>query len=91
MIHAGTTMNAKVQRVRHALTLVALLSCGGCAALTSMTAREPARPAPAMAAPIETIEEPRKFECSDGTITNSQYDCLIAMARARLPPSDPAK
>jgi uncharacterized protein YcfJ len=87
-------MDVKTRRVRQALTFVALLSCGGCAALTTMTSHEPeSRQAPVMTASpaVTTVEEPRKFECSDGTITNSQYDCLVAMARARLPPSDPAK
>jgi hypothetical protein len=30
---------------------------------------------------------PAKFEFSDGTVSSSQDACLVAMARARLPPS----
>ncbi len=41
-------------------------------------------------APVTTAEEPRKFECSDGTISSSQYGCLVEMAKARLPPSQAA-
>jgi hypothetical protein len=77
--------------VRQALTFFMLLSCGGCSSLTALATRAPEqRQAAATMAPVTTAEEPRKFECSDGTISNSQYGCLVEMAKARLPPSQTA-
>jgi len=64
-----------------------VLSCGGCADSLGSTARSPEPQRPAVAENLLTMtEEPREFRCSDGTISNSQYDCLVAMAKARLPP-----
>jgi len=74
-----------------------LVWCAGCAdfqklvtqapapAAAPQTAQAPANP-PANPPPVADAA-PAKFECSDGTISTSQDACLIAMARARLPPS----
>jgi hypothetical protein len=71
---------------KHFAFLIVFL-CGGCADLARSAAQAPEpQQTPAIANPATTVEAPRKFECSDGTISNSQYDCLVAMAKARLPP-----
>jgi hypothetical protein len=44
---------------------------------------------PEKPAPVADAAPPR-FECSDGTISTSQSGCLVNMARARLPPGQPA-
>jgi hypothetical protein len=73
------------------LGLVALicLCCAGCTGFQKPVAQA-AAPQPAAAperpAPVADAA-PAKFECSDGTISTSQDACQIAMARARLPPS----
>jgi len=76
--------------MRSAVALLILFSCAGCAAFEKSVAQAPA-PQPAVAsssisAPVAEATPPR-FECSDGTISSSQDACQIAMARARLPPS----
>jgi hypothetical protein len=66
------------------------LSCTGCADV-----RKPAAQAPAPQQAAVTENPPPaadaaspKFECSDGTVSISQDACIVAMARARLPPSE---
>jgi hypothetical protein len=74
--------------VPQALAFLIVLLCGGCADLARSAAQAPEpQQASITANPPTTVEALRKFECSDGTISNSQYDCLVAMAKARLPPS----
>jgi hypothetical protein len=72
--------------MRVAPVLLISLSCAGCA-----LSPKPVAPAPQQAAALEkpapaADAEPPRFECSDGTISVSQYGCLVNMARARLPP-----
>jgi hypothetical protein len=75
-------------RVRLTFALLIVLLCAGCTDLLTSEAQAPEPQQAAVAASLPTmVEEPRKFRCSDGTISNSQYDCLVAMAKARLPPS----
>ncbi len=84
-------------QVRSALALFILISCAGCADFQKLVAQGPApqpavaptNPPPASPAPVADVA-PARFECSDGTISSSQDACLIAMARARLPPSSSA-
>ena len=78
--------------MRLAFALLIVLLCAGCADSLRSVAQAPQPPPPpqqaAAAANIPTlVEDPRKFRCSDGTFSNSQNDCLVAMAKARLPPS----
>jgi hypothetical protein len=84
-------MSPEATRVRSALALLILVSCAGCADFQKSIAQAPApTPAPttAPANPPQVAEAaPARFECSDGTISISQDACLIAMAKARLPPS----
>jgi len=82
-------MSPEATRVRSALALVILVSCAGCADFQKSIAQAPApQPAAATANPPAASEAaPARFECSDGTISSSQDACLIAMAKARLPPS----
>ena len=51
--------------------------------IVRVEAAAPDKPAPVADA------APARFECSDGTISTSQEACLVNMARARLPPSQP--
>jgi hypothetical protein len=77
--------------VRSALALLILVSCAGCADFQKSVAQAPApQPAasPASPPPVAEAAAPARFECSDGTISSSQDACLIAMAKARLPPSE---
>ncbi|WP_213775384.1 hypothetical protein [Bradyrhizobium sp. dw_78] len=66
-----------------------LLTCTGCALSQKPVARnnaaEPVEVTASNPAPAADALPPR-FECSDGTISASQSDCLINMAHARLPP-----
>jgi hypothetical protein len=74
--------------VRLAFALLIVLLCAGCADSLRSVAQAPQPQQAAAAANIPTlVEDPRKFRCSDGTFSNSQNDCLVAMAKARLPPS----
>jgi hypothetical protein len=74
--------------MRIGAVLLISLSCAGCAWSQNPAAQAPVpqqaamvqNPAPDADAAVA------KFECSDGTISVSQSDCLINMARARLPP-----
>jgi hypothetical protein len=72
-------------------SVLVFLICLGCAACTGLQHPAAEAPAPAQAAmekPAPVADAmPAKFECSDGTISTSQDACQIAMARARLPPS----
>jgi len=81
--------------VRSALALLILVSCAGCADFQKSIAQAPVpqpQPAAAPANPPPVAEAaPPRFECSDGTISSSQDACLIAMAKARLPPSQSAE
>ena len=79
--------------MRSALALLIMLSCAGCADFQKLVAQAPApqpaqvpaNPLPANPRPVADAA-PAKFECSDGTISTSQDACLVAMAKARLPP-----
>jgi hypothetical protein len=74
-------------RVRLAFAFLIVLLCTDWADLLRSEAQAPEPQQAAVAANLPTmVEEPRKFRCSDGTISNSQHDCLVAMAKARLPP-----
>ena len=75
------------------LALLVSFSCAGCAGFEKSVAQAPApQPAAAPSAPSPVAEAtPPRFECSDGTISISQDACQIAMARARLPPSQTAE
>ena len=72
--------------MRLAFALLIVLLCAGCADSLRSVARAPQQAAAAANIPT-LVEDPRKFRCSDGTFSNSQNDCLVAMAKARLPPS----
>lgn len=75
--------------MRLVLALSIAVSCTGCADFQKPAAQVPApRPAAATANPPPVADAaPPRFECSDGTVSSSQDACLVAMARARLPPS----
>jgi len=81
--------------MRIGIAVLISLWCGGCAWLEKPAALAPA-PQQAAAlektAPVPPVADaaPARFECSDGTISTSQYGCLVNMARARLPPGQPA-
>jgi hypothetical protein len=73
--------------MRVGVVLLVALSCAACA-LSKPAAHTPAPQAAAQLRPPPVADTgPAKFECSDGTISTSQDACLVAMARARLPPS----
>jgi hypothetical protein len=77
-------------RMRIDLVLLISLSCAGCALSQKPLAQAPAAqqaatPAEKPAAAADAAAA--NFECSDGTVSVSQYGCLVNMARARLPPS----
>src|ERR1700728_3658067 len=82
-------------QMRIGIAVLISLWCGGCAWLEKPAALAPA-PQQAAAlektAPVSPVADapPARFECSDGTISTSQYGCLVNMARARLPPGQPA-
>jgi hypothetical protein len=80
--------------MRTASALLILLLCANCALSRKPAAQNPAPlPEPAVASnPASVADTSPRFECSDGTISASQSDCLVDMARARLPPqwSDPS-
>jgi hypothetical protein len=79
--------------MRIGVAVLISLWCTGCA-----LSEKPAALAPQQAAALERTAPvapvadaaPARFECSDGTISTSQYGCLVNMARARLPPGQPA-
>ena len=75
--------------MRLALAPLIALSCTGCADILKPAAQvSPPQQAAVAAVPAPVADSsPPKFECSDGTISSSQDACLVAMARARLPPS----
>jgi hypothetical protein len=75
--------------VRAALALLISFSCAGCADFQKSVAQAPAPQQAAVPATPPPVADaaPARFECSDGTISSSQDACLVAMARARLPPS----
>ncbi len=79
--------------MRTASALLILLLCTNCALSQKPVAEKPV-PAPQAAAsnPAPAVELSPRFECSDGTISASQSDCLVDMARVRLPPesNDPS-
>ena len=78
--------------MRFGVVLLMALSSAACAqfqqpaaqASAAQQAAVPEKPAPVADA------APAKFECSDGTVSNSQETCLVNMARARLPPGQTA-
>src|SRR5258708_8999405 len=74
--------------MRFGVVLLIAASCAGCAPFQKPAAQAPT---PQQAAALENPPPvadaaPAKFECSDGTVSNSQETCLVNMARARLPP-----
>jgi|ERR1700722_4924197 hypothetical protein len=77
--------------MRFGVVVLIALSCVACARFEKPVA-EASAPQPAAAAdkqaPVSDAA-PARFECSDGTISISQEACLVNMARARLPPSQP--
>ncbi len=74
--------------MRLALALLIALSSTGCAFFQKPAAQASApQQAVVAASPPPVADAPPRFECSDGTISSSQDACLVAMARARLPPS----
>jgi hypothetical protein len=74
--------------VRLAFALLIVLLCSGCTDLLTSATQAPEPQQAAVAASLPTmVEPPSKFRCSDGTISNSQHECLVSMAKARLPPS----
>ena len=80
-------MSPEATHVRSAIALLIMVSCAGCADFQKSVAQAP-QPAAVPANPPPVADAaPARFECSDGTISTSQDACLIAMAKARLPPS----
>jgi hypothetical protein len=80
-------------RMRIGAVLLISLWCTSCASSEKPVAEAPA---PQQAATLQNPASdadaaPAKFECSDGTISVSQYGCLVNMARARLPPGQPSE
>ena len=76
-------------QVRLVLALSIAFFCTGCAFFQKPAAQAPApqqAAVPANPPPVADAASPR-FECSDGTVSISQDGCLVAMARARLPPA----
>jgi uncharacterized protein YcfL len=72
--------------MRIGIAVLISLCCAGCA-----MSEKPAALAPQQAVALEKAAPvadtaPARFECSDGTVSTSQYGCLVNMARARLPP-----
>jgi len=74
-------------RVRLRLALLIVFACTGCADLLKQAAQAPTPQQAAAANPPEVADAPPRFECSDRTFSTSQDACLVAMAKARLPPS----
>jgi hypothetical protein len=74
--------------MRLGVVLLVALSCAACA-LSKPAAQAPAPQQATMQLRPPPVADsgPAKFECSDGTISTSQDACLVAMAHARLPPS----
>jgi hypothetical protein len=70
-------------RARPAFAFLIVLLC---ADLLRSAAQLPEPQQATVAANLPPVVEPRKFSYSDGTISNSQDECLIAVAKARLPP-----
>jgi hypothetical protein len=78
--------------MRIGVVVLIALWCAGCAQSEkpSTLASAPQQAAALeKSAPVADVA-PAKFECSDGTISTSQFGCLESMARARLPPGQPA-
>jgi hypothetical protein len=74
--------------MRLAIALLTAIWCTGCTFFQKPAAQASAsQQAVVTASPPPVADAPAKFECSDGTISTSQDACLLAMARARLPPS----
>jgi hypothetical protein len=77
--------------MRFGVVVLIALSCVACARfekpLAEASVPQPAA-APEKSAPVADVA-PARFECSDGTISTSQEACLVTMAHARLPPSQP--
>ncbi len=75
--------------MRFGVVVLIALSSAACAPfqkpVAQAAATQPA--APENPAPVaDAVPASAKFECSDGTVSNSQEACLVNMARARLPP-----
>jgi hypothetical protein len=71
--------------MRTAFTLLILLSCTNCALSQKQVAEMPAPAQPMVGNRAAAADVSPRFECSDGSISASQSDCLVDMARARLP------
>jgi hypothetical protein len=73
--------------MRTASALLIVLLCADCALSRKPVAQTPVPSASAMASnPAPVAESSPRFECSDGTLSASQSDCMVDMAHARLPP-----
>jgi hypothetical protein len=85
----GAAFGSEAMRIGPALLI--LLSCAGCAWSQKPVAQNATPPQAAALTPAPVADaSPPRFECSDGTISVSQTGCLLNMARARLPPGQPA-
>ena len=74
--------------MRTASALLTLFLCANCALSRKPVAQNPAPSAPMVASnPAPAADISPRFECSDGTTSASQSDCLVDMAHARLPPA----
>src|ERR1700721_2322057 len=91
-IRNGPRSGLEATQMRIGVAVLISLCCAGCALSEKAAARAP--PPQQAAAPEKTAPvadaAPARFEGSDGTISTSQYGCLVNMARARLPPGQPA-
>jgi hypothetical protein len=73
--------------MRFGVVVLIALSSAACAPFQKPVAQAAPQPAAVSEKPAGVADvAPAKFECSDGTISNSQEACLVNMARARLPP-----
>src|ERR1700734_1706325 len=92
-IRNGPRSGLEATQMRIGVAVLISLWCAGCALSEKSAALAPApqqqAAAPEKPAPVADAA-PARFECSDGTISTSQYGCLVNMARARLPPGQPA-
>jgi hypothetical protein len=93
-IRIGRRGVLEATQMRIGIVVLVSLWCGGCAWLGSEKPAAQAS-APQQAAALEKTAPvadtaPARFECSDGTISTSQYGCIVNMARARLPPGQSA-
>jgi hypothetical protein len=74
--------------MRFGVILLMALSSAACAPFQQPAAQASASQQAAVPEKSPPVADaaPARFECSDGTVSNSQETCLVNMARARLPP-----